>query len=175
MARLGRHPNVARLLGQATENGYPCVVMEYCQSSLDDLVCEKDGLSQPDQKDLLKQVCLGMAHIHRRGIIHRNLSPSSILLNERTVKISCFDLSTRAKDDDDGEEREGNDSMTSAVGTWGYLAPEVRNGHYGKKIDIYAIGVIAFLLAMQRLPKGSEGELRHKRSILYRYSATHTQ
>jgi serine/threonine-protein kinase CTR1 len=82
---------------------------------------------------------LNYLHSYKPKIIHRDLKPLNILLkmspNGHNVKISDFGLSV--------EHERSILSHTQLVGTWKYMAPEVKNDkHYNEKCDIYSLGVI---------------------------------
>lgn len=95
---------------------------------------------------LLWQVAYGLADIHSASIIHRDIKPNNILIDENgVVKILDFGLA----------RNEGDDALTkSIIGTPGYMAPELfRSGQisFDNKIDVYAFGVLAIdLLGLNR-------------------------
>ena len=75
---------------------------------------------------ILKQMCSAVAYFHDKGLIHRDLKPDNIFIQEDTIKIADFGL------------------VTNRVGTELYMAPEVtaEKGDYDNKVDIYSLGFI---------------------------------
>jgi serine/threonine protein kinase len=80
-------------------------------------------------------IVLGMKYIHSEGFIHRDLKPTNILLDDdRDVKISEFGSSRLYQ----------ADSTMTGAGTPLYMAPEVDEGHYDGKVDVYSFGIIVY-------------------------------
>eukprot|EP00158_Paraphelidium_tribonemae_P009139 Partr_v1_DN28785_c2_g1_i1_m61774 putative Eukaryotic translation initiation factor 2 alpha kinase 4 len=141
--------------GQTSKKAYISgtlyIQMEYCEkNTLRDAI--KDGITVDESWKYLRQICEGLAHIHSRGMIHRDLKTTNIFLDEMgDIKIGDFGLATQLELEDafarspTGIEPE-NIELTTAVGTLLYIAPELlsRGGRYNQKVDMYSLGIIFF-------------------------------
>lgn len=104
---------------------------------------------------IVKQILEGVKYLHEAGIAHRDLKPENILCkgsdDDMVIKIADFGLS---KTFDEGSH------LTTACGTPDYAAPEVINmaGEYGKEVDLWAVGVITYVLLCGYAPFFSESQ-----------------
>ena len=109
------------------------IALELCKGGTleDKLYSSKSRTVVPLQ--ILKQMCSAVAYFHDKGLIHRDLKPDNIFIQEDTIKIADFGLVTN----------KGKHS-TNRVGTELYMAPEVtaEKGDYDNKVDIYSLGLI---------------------------------
>jgi serine/threonine protein kinase len=89
-------------------------------------------------------IALGMAHMHRHGIMHRDLKPGNILLDDHFLPRICdFGL---ARFDD-------SSPMTRKIGTPSFMAPEqLMSNDYGNKVDVYAFGLLLYEMSELRRP-----------------------
>lgn len=132
------------------------VVMEYLAGGeLLDLITENDHLSERTAKHVLKQVILAVLYLHERGIAHRDVKPENILLasNQASlprVKLTDFGLSRVVGTPGSSAP---DILMASQCGTAYYLAPEIANNFdYGKPVDMWACGVVAFVMLAGKFP-----------------------
>lgn len=144
------HPNIIRLLG-SVYNESPltyCLVLEYCESG--DL---ESALKRPTPKNFFFQVSKslinGMAYLHSRGVIHRDLKPGNVLLHgsvrsgDFSVKVTDFGVATEI----DAEER------TAETGTYRWMAPEViRHEPYAELADVYSFACLMWQLLTREEP-----------------------
>jgi len=120
------------------------LVMELMNGSdLFDRVITRKRYTEENARKLMKQVCDGVDYLHRQNIIHRDLKPENILLANTDEDTECqvadFGLSKLFPED-------CKDLTTQTLcGTPGYVAPEVLSGHYGFAIDVWSLGVIAYI------------------------------
>lgn len=95
------------------------------------------GLEWRDRYKIIKGICEGVNYLHKMGIIHLDLKPANILMDNNMVpKITDFGLSRCFTED------QTRTIVTKVAGTPGYLAPEYTNGRITFKYDMYALGVI---------------------------------
>jgi translation initiation factor 2-alpha kinase 4 len=124
------------------------IAMELCEEQSLRTIIKQNSLTEiAEIWRLFGQIVEGLAYIHGRGLIHRDLKPDNIFLDERKdVKIGDFGLATRGK----LESVAGKPAMNQAtdtsrsLGTALYVAPELRSygqGAYTSKVDMYALGV----------------------------------
>jgi predicted ATPase len=135
------HPNIIGVSDYGfDEDRQPYFTMEYLPNA-ETLV--QASLSQPlkEQVKLLCQVLQALAYLHRRKILHRDLKPNNILVQDGRARILDFGLSVGV------EEAHGR------AGTLAYMAPEILHMGIGEVAsDLYAFGVIAFEIFSGRLP-----------------------
>ena len=129
------HPNVMRLRGWY---GLPATA---CYAFVSDWL-ENDGIEavwgrEEARRQYLRCLLLGLQHLHRRGILYRDVKPSNVLWSSgrQQATIIDFDVATFY----DGSRRH-----SSLVGTRGYFAPEMQRagGRYGQEVDAYSAGVL---------------------------------
>lgn len=144
LARLN-HPHIARLLdGGTLENGSPFIVMEYVDGEpVMDWVSAR-SLSRDDRLWLFGDVCAAVQHAHQNLIIHRDITPSNVLVTATgTVKLIDFGIS-RPNEIAEGEAAAdvATSSKTAAMSyTPGYAAPERTYGAAANTLsDIYSLG-----------------------------------
>jgi eukaryotic-like serine/threonine-protein kinase len=145
------HPNVVAVFDRGEWDGTYYIAMEYLPGrSLKAVVREHGPLSPEDATDIVVQILLAARFAHRRGIIHRDIKPHNVILDEEG----------RAKVTDFGIARAGASDMTltgSIMGTAQYLSPEQAQGHAVKETsDLYAVGVVLYELLTGSVP--FEGE-----------------
>ena len=132
------HPNIARLYdGGETPDGASYFVMEFVDGPpLNHYISENEPLLD-ERLDLFEQVCAAVAFAHQNLIIHRDLTPSNILVgSDGKPRLIDFGIAHQLADDD----AEGAPGFT---GTIGYSAPERQRGAAASTMsDVYSLGVI---------------------------------
>jgi len=150
------HPNIVKLDGVYEANNEIYLVQELCHGG--DLFDRLDAqpnehYSEAQCARLVKQMLSAVRYIHSKGIIHRDLKLENFLFDHSgsnaELKMIDFGLSKHFKIGDIHHE---------PVGTRYTVAPEVLKGNYDEKVDIWAIGVITFLLLSGVSPFGGCGE-----------------
>eukprot|EP00936_MAST-01D_sp_MAST-1D-sp1_P000674 g674.t1 len=124
-------------------------------------------LSQDSQIALLTQVCIAMRFLHKNGVVHRDIKPGNILLDESaTVKIADFGCS---KGGLLSKHRVVGVEMTANIGTPVYMAPELytagRIAHYSNKCDVYAFALVAWSVFTSDRPYDKELEEAQLESV----------
>lgn len=134
---------------------YLFILMEFCESTLKEAVKQCSG-DEEVLWSLFAQCVQGLAHLHSRQIIHRDVKPGNIFVHDGVVKIGDLGLATYASSDirsvientsNDGIVQSQNciglvGSKSSQVGTFLYTAPEVATGKYDEKCDVYSLGIV---------------------------------
>ncbi|XP_009627812.1 probable serine/threonine-protein kinase At1g54610 [Nicotiana tomentosiformis] len=157
------HPNIIKLEGLATSRmQYSLyIVFEYMQSDLTSIISRPDmRLSEAQIKCYMQQLLAGLEHCHERGILHRDIKGSNLLIDKNgMLKIADFGLANYFNPE---EKR----SLTSRVVTLWYRAPELLLGatDYGKGIDLWSAGCLMAEMFAGRpiLPGRTEVEQLHK-------------
>ncbi|XP_048364391.1 hormonally up-regulated neu tumor-associated kinase homolog A-like isoform X2 [Sphaerodactylus townsendi] len=145
-----KHPNIVQLYETLeTENSF-YMVMELCLGGdLMDRICEKKKLDEREVKKYTKQILSAVEHLHRLGIVHRDLKIENFLLDENnSIKIVDFGLSNIMKFDGLSQEL-----LNTQCGSPAYAAPELlAHKKYGPKVDVWSIGVSVFAMLTGTLP-----------------------
>ncbi|KAL7227973.1 hypothetical protein ACSBR1_022780 [Camellia fascicularis] len=157
------HPNVMKLEGLATSRtlGSLYLVFEYMEHDLAGLsASSKINFTEPQIKCYMQQLFCGLEHCHSRGILHRDIKGSNLLIdNNGVLKVGDFGLATLFQPDQ-------NQPLTSRVVTLWYRAPELLLGatEYGVAIDLWSAGcILAELFAGKPIMPGrTEVEQMHK-------------
>jgi len=144
------HPNVVQVYDFARDDqGNPYFVMELLPGrSLDSLLKEKGPLPALKVADVLRQAAEGLAAAHAVGIVHRDIKPHNLMLDDSgNVKLVDFGI---ARDMASTEELT---STQATPGTLHYMAPEVLSGQAADaRADIYALGLVGFHLLAGKPP-----------------------
>lgn len=144
------HPNILKAYEAGEDNHRPFVLMEYFKSSpLRDFI--KKGFDLIKALDILYQVGLALDYIHGSGIIHLDVKPANILVNDDLkIKLTDFGLATTVL-------REKFRFRRPMGGTPSYMSPEQINGRrVDRRSDIYSFGVMAYEILTGRLPFAGE-------------------
>lgn len=139
------HPNLVNIFDQGTDSGSPYLVMEYVAGrTLRDVLNDFGAIPEAKVIGILEQVLQGLDAAHRSGIVHRDIKPENVLLaDDGRIKLSDFGLARPVS------------AATSSqlIGTAAYLAPElVSKGQSDKRVDVYAVGILAFELLTTQQP-----------------------
>ena len=154
------HPNTVSIYDYGrTPDGQFYYAMEYLDGlDLDQLVRSRGALNDARSVLLLRQAAQALAEAHGKGLVHRDVKPSNIMVCDRggvpdTVKVLDFGLvkSVGAAEADDGARTMVITQATVVVGTPHYLAPEaIRQMTIGPPADVYALGAVGFFLLTGR-------------------------
>lgn len=150
LARIA-HPNIATLYDWGSFDGRPWYVMELVEG-VDLRVLVEQWQADPSAERftqttaILTQVARALEHIHQRGLVHRDITPANILvLPDGTAKLMDFGV----------VKEEGGEltALGEVVGTVAYIAPEqISGGKVDARTDLYALGVVLYLLLTGRRP-----------------------
>lgn len=146
------NPNIVSIYDVGEDGDMHYIVMEYIKGkTLKQYIQEFSPLSAARSVHIMKQLTSAISHAHENGIIHRDIKPQNILMDEEgNVKITDFGIATSL----------GATSFTqtnSVIGTVHYLSPEqARGGVATMKSDIYALGIVFYELLTGELPFSGE-------------------
>ena len=147
-ARLSGEPGAITIFDVGEWDERPFIVMEYLSGgSLEDRL-ERDGAEPPERAlAWLEQAATALDAAHRHGIVHRDVKPANLILNERgEVRVADFGIASAAD----------MDSMTltgTVLGTAGYLSPEQAEGERATPAsDLYSLAVVAYELLSGERP-----------------------
>jgi serine/threonine protein kinase len=149
------HPNVASIFGVSESSDFPFIVMEFIDGI--PITDAMNGASVPQQLEVFSDLLRGVAELHRRNLVHRDLKPGNVLV-DRQRRVKALDLGI-AQLADSGLPRELH-------GTPGYLAPEQKLGEPARATaDVFSLGVILFELLTGQRPFGGRTNPPLPRSI----------
>lgn len=158
------HRNIVTAYDANEENGVHFYVMEYVQGrDLSSLVKEKGPLSIDLALKVILQVAEGLKYAHEKGIVHRDIKPGNLLLdNSGTIKILDMGLA-RIETAGDADDGKGLTDSGMVMGTVDYMAPEqALDTHCADaRSDIYSLGCTLFYL-LTRLPLFTETTVMKK-------------
>ena len=157
LARLS-HPNIARLLDAGvTVAGQPYLVIEYVEGTRLDAFARTQRLDLPARLELHLQVCDAVAHAHTHLVLHRDLKPSNVLVDgEGRVKLLDFGIGSWLDQEPPGGPAAGPRRFTPE-----YAAPEqVQGDAITTATDVYALGVLLYVLLTDHHPAGDSEPLR---------------
>jgi serine/threonine protein kinase len=149
------HPSVVKVFdvepGDPATGREPFYVMELCDGgSLADRLAAGGRFDPGDLVEVIAAIAAGLADLHARGFIHRDVKPHNILFDHDRARLADFGL---ARSDQDAERTALTATGTTA-GTLAYLAPELLRGDPATPAsDVYALGVVAFQGLTGRLPR----------------------
>ena len=141
------HPNIVKVLEAYERKRHIYLIMEYCSGG--DLQVVQGG-SEEYAQEVIKHLLQAVKYLHEHKVVHRDLKLENIMFKDskrdpKSLKIIDFGLSTRYLSDD-------YKSMTDKVGTIYTMSPQVLQGVYDFKCDLWSIGVIAYDLLSGSLP-----------------------
>ena len=148
------HPNIVKYYETYDDDKYFHVVMELCEGGeLFERIVKKKRLSEKDAAEILFKLTHAISHCHSRGIVHRDMKAENVLFetkssNKNDVKIIDFGLA----------RKRGDHNLHSSVGTPCYVAPEVLEGTYDRKCDIWALGVLQYVMLYGKYPFDDENK-----------------
>eukprot|EP01038_Epipyxis_sp_PR26KG_P012564 gene12564-16850_t len=136
------HPNIVREFDYLEDDGHVYLIMEYVEGGeLFDRIIHKTVYTEREARDTVFEILSAVHYLHDHHIIHRDLKPENLLMSsgneDAFVKIADFGSATSAQ----------GFTVTTFCGTPGFIAPEIiEQKPYGKPVDMFAFGVILYIL-----------------------------
>lgn len=153
-----QHPNIVRLHDSIQEESFHYLVFDLVTGGelFEDIVA-REFYSEADASHCIQQILESVNHCHHNNIVHRDLKPENLLLASKAkgaaVKLADFGLAIEVQGD--------QQAWFGFAGTPGYLSPEVlKKEPYGKPVDIWACGVILYILLVGYPPFWDEDQHR---------------
>ena len=141
------HPNIVSFLHFHEDEYGMYLILEYIEGQkLNEYIDSKKGaIDEELAVDLMCQILDAIKHVHDKGFIHRDIKPSNIIVkSDNTIKVIDFGLSKIFKNSDH--------TMFNKCGTPYYIAPEVLNGYYDEKCDIWSSGCVLYEMITLKPP-----------------------
>ena len=140
------HQNLVTIFDYLEQDGMPYLVMERVQAvTLEDHMAGQTRVALGQVHGIMRQILEGLSHIHKAGIVHRDMKPANVMLTEGGgVKLTDFGIARLTSMDATG---------AGMVGTPSYMAPEqFTGGEVDGRADVYACGVLLYEMVTGRKP-----------------------
>uniref|UniRef100_A0AAV1U368 Protein kinase domain-containing protein n=1 Tax=Peronospora matthiolae TaxID=2874970 RepID=A0AAV1U368_9STRA len=137
------HPQIVQIRGSFEDKEHLYMVMQLCEGKelYEQLYQEQRKFTESDVRKVIRALLRALVFLHSNSIIHRDLKLENLLLTDATdpgsIRLCNFGLSTRLQ---------RGEKLIEPVGTIDYVAPEVLDGEYDEKCDLWSVGVICFEL-----------------------------
>jgi calcium-dependent protein kinase len=149
------HPNIIKVFDIFDEKLQIYIVTEYCNGGdLFDRIERLKKLSEESARTIISQLAYALAYCHANKIIHRDIKPENILMQSDDLdscKIKLIDFGTAI-------EYNSSKKLQDIYGSSYYIAPEVINGCYDEKCDVWSMGVVAYVLLSGCAPFGGRSD-----------------
>jgi serine/threonine-protein kinase len=159
MAAAVVHPNVARIYDVGQDGDTHFITLEYLPRDLNELIEAEGALPVSRAIELGSQIASGLAAAHEQGIVHRDIKPQNILLDDDgTAKVTDFGISRAIF----------LSTMTrtgALMGSPAYMAPEQWEGRADHRSDIYSLGILLYQLVTGEVPFESQESPLHLGSM----------
>jgi hypothetical protein len=149
------HPHILPVHDSGEAEGFLFFVMPYVEAeSLRELLDREGPLPIPEARRIAASVALALDHAHRRGVIHRDVKPSNILLQDGEPLLADFGIAF-------AQDPSGGPRLTHAglvLGTPGYMSPEQVSGEHDVdgRTDVYSLGCVLYEMLTGELPFGGD-------------------
>ncbi len=148
-ARLN-HPNIVGVYDVGREGNINYIVMELVKGiPLADLIAKKGKLDYKEASNFARQIAKGLSAAHKQGIIHRDIKPQNILVNEDGIaKITDFGIAKAVS-----AATMVNNTGNMIIGSVHYFSPEqARGGYVDQRSDLYSLGIVLYEMLTGQVP-----------------------
>ncbi len=148
LARRISHRNVCRMFDFGESEGTPYITMEYVRGESLRQILDRDKTVAPERvSEITRGVCRGLGEAHRLGVVHRDLKPQNVLIDEENEpRILDFGIARSSA-------TSGLTEMGSMIGTAEYMSPEQASAtEIDHRSDIYSLGIIIYEMLVGRPP-----------------------
>ncbi|CAD8051707.1 unnamed protein product [Paramecium primaurelia] len=139
------HPNIIKFYEVYQSPLYFYICMDYCQGGelVERIAKQQSTLSEGQVQTIMHKICSAIVYIHDLGLVHRDIKPENIMFSEKDIysEPKLIDFGLANKYDTTHIKR-----LKTFVGTPLYLPPEVIDGEYDEKCDVWSLGVMLFSL-----------------------------
>lgn len=140
-----QHPNIVQYLGASSSADHLNIFLEYVPGgSVQTMLNSYGALREPLIRSFVRQIVTGLAYLHQREIIHRDIKGANILVdNKGVIKISDFGISKKIEVSNILNGAGNNKNRPSLQGSVFWMAPEVvKQTSYTRKADIWSLGCL---------------------------------
>jgi len=148
------HPNILRIYEAYESKEWLYIVTELITGGeLFDEISKRQNFTEADAAIIIKQILEAVSYWHGNNIVHKDLKPENLMLQEKdnVEYVKVIDFGTAQKFNPEMK-------MNKVIGTPYYVAPEVLQGNYDEKWDIWSIGVIMYILLSGEPPFNGEDD-----------------
>jgi ABC-type transport system substrate-binding protein len=140
------HPNIVPVYEAGDEDGIVYLAMRLVDGpSLEEVLASEGHLNDDQLAWLVEPLAAALDHSHQRGLVHRDVKPSNILIDDDNVWLSDFGIAATTRD--------AGRYTTGTIGTAAYMAPEqAQQGDIGGQADLYSLGCVVFECVTGHLP-----------------------
>ncbi len=168
-----RHPGIAQVyeagIHQDASSRFPFIAMEYIEGPCITDYARRENLSTRGRLQLVVKICDAVQHAHQKGVIHRDLKPGNILVEEGTKgeagQPKILDFGVARLTDADIRTTTLRTDVGQLLGTIQYMSPEQAAGdpdELDTRSDVYSLGVICYELLGGRLPYDLDRKMIHE-------------
>jgi tetratricopeptide (TPR) repeat protein/predicted Ser/Thr protein kinase len=170
------HPHIARIYDYGeTAAGQPFIVMELVAGEDLSRLLHRGGMSAPQALRIVEEVAEALAEAHRHGIVHRDIKPGNIVINERgQVKVLDFGLAKQFREGaqpDVSQTQQETSAETAAgtvLGTPSYMSPEqAREAPLAPRSDLFSLGSVFYECLTGRPPFSGTNSVDILAAVLY--------
>ena len=147
-----QHPHILPVFDYGESEGYPYIVMPFIVSGTLADILRNQKVSLPEARRIISQIGEALSYAHARGMIHRDVKPSNILIDESgNCLLTDFGLARMT------ETEENLTNSGAIMGTPAYMSPEQGTGSgTDQRSDIYSLGIILYEMLTGRVPYTAE-------------------